>query len=551
MLKQLHIANYTVVDQLDIDLEGGMTVLTGETGAGKSIMLDALGLCIGDRADPKAIRPGSKRAEITATFSLEDAPEALQWLLTRELEAVDDDCILRRVVSQEGRSRVYINGSPATLAQAAELGALLVDIHSQHAHQSLLRKSTQRALLDAFAGVTDLSLRVAEIAREWRQLNERLQSLSNQNDAAAARRDLLRYQVAELEELALGSNEIESLEAEQRALGNVGFVLESASAAIENCEASGDHLRRVLAEMGDQRHDSESVTNIRELINSADIQLSEAHQEISRYAESVDYEPERLREIESRLEAIYDMARKHRVLPEQLAERHVELEHELSGLGGDEEEVERLSDELLALSGRYKTDSAALSRARHEAAQELADRTMAVLEDLAMGGCSIELLLSPLDVGAHDPRGIEDIDFLVATNPGSAPAPLSKVASGGELSRLSLALQVVAADNATSPTMIFDEVDVGIGGGVAEIVGDLLCRLAGRVQVLCVTHLPQVAAKGHHHLRVRKIGNKTEVSTQLEVITDRERIDEIARMLGGVKITASTVAHAQEMLESA
>jgi len=548
MLKHIVIRDYAIVDALDIELEGGMTVITGETGAGKSIMLDALGLCVGDRADSRTVRPGAKRAEITAVFTLSDIPSASQWLKERELDDDADECILRRTVTADGRSKAFINGVPATLAETGELGELLVDIHSQHAHQSLLRKSHQRDMLDAFAGASELAQALAETAQQCERLTIEFERLANQNEADTARLELLRYQVNELEELGLQSAEIAILEAEQKQLANAGFLLESAGQAAEGCEVQSEEIRRLRGLMADERHNFAAVANIREMLSSAEIQLDEARSELTRYADGIELDPSRLAEVDQRLEAIYDLARKHRVMPERLFEHHLALNAELEGLDGGDERLDQLRAEIKNARAEYSKLASRLTNQRTKAAVEIADKVSSILSKLAMERCSIKIALTPHAPESYHPRGSEDVEFLISTNPGAEPGPLAKIASGGELSRISLALQVAAAENATVPTMIFDEVDVGIGGAVAEVVGDLLHHLSARVQVLCVTHLPQVAAKGDQHLQVSKAGDKNSVSTTLAALDTQSRISEIARMLGGMKITESTLAHAREML---
>ncbi len=551
MLKHIAISQYAIVEALEIDLSAGMTVITGETGAGKSIMLDALGLCVGDRADSKAVRPGAKRADVSASFDLSDAPAALAWLRARDLDSDDEQaCILRRTVSADGRSKAFINGAPSTLADCAELGALLVDIHSQHAHQSLLRKHTQRALLDDYAGASSIASEVADTARQWRELSERYIHLSGLSAEAAARRDLLNYQVGELDELALESAEIAKLEEEQKLLTNAEYILSTAGQVADDCEGQINQLTGLRQLMNDSRHGEQRVANIRELLSSAEIHLQEARAELESYAGHIELDPERLALIEARLTHIYDLARKHRVLPEALLDHQIKLQQELDAIDGDSTQLGTLQVDIATALSHYQKLSKKLSNARTTAAVTLADGVQKTLAQLSMDKCRFMAALTPLGADKPDPRGAEDVAFLISTNPASPPAPLNRVASGGELSRISLALQVCAANSATSPTMIFDEVDVGIGGAVAEVVGGLLLTLSEGVQILCVTHLPQVAAKGEHHLQVSKTGDDNSVSTQLEPLDEESRVEEIARMLGGVKLTESTRAHAREMLAS-
>ena len=547
MLINLSIKDYAVVDQLEVDLDAGMTCITGETGAGKSIMLDALGLCIGDRADSRAIRPGAARTDIAACFDVSHNTRAQVWLSERDLESAAD-CILRRTITAEGRSRAYINGSPATLSDCADLGQLLVDIHSQHAHQSLLRRPIQRSLLDTYAGAETLLVEVSETAQRWRVLQEEYSRLAGQTEESDARSALLTYQIEELEVLNPQPGELEALEAQHKLLANAAYIIDSANDIAAGCEAQRDQLARIVQLANDERMTGSATDNLRELLQSALIQLDEAQAETARFAASVELDPEGLRAAEGRLSALHDMARKHRAQPDALHELLATLQAELESLAGGTEELASLEEALGDTALAWRTHAKALSEQRRDAAVMLSQRVMETLTDLAMTKCVFEIALIPFKDDNPDPRGAEDIEFLIATNPGATPGPLNKVASGGELSRISLALQVVAADTATSPTMVFDEVDVGIGGGIAEVVGDLLRTLGERSQVLVVTHQPQVAAKGHQHLLVTKTGEDA-VHSELTLLAGAARIEEVGRMLGGAKLTDSTLAHAREMLE--
>ena len=547
MLINLSIQDYAVVDQLEVDLDAGMTCITGETGAGKSIMLDALGLCIGDRADSRAIRPGAARTDIAACFDVSLNTRAQVWLSERDLESAGD-CILRRTITAEGRSRAYINGSPATLSDCADLGQLLVDIHSQHAHQSLLRRPIQRSLLDTYAGAETLIVEVSETAQRWRLLQEEYSRLAGQTEESDARRALLTYQIEELEVLNPQPGELEALEAQHKLLANAAYIIDSANDIAAGCEAQRDQLARIVQLANDERMTGSATDNLRELLQSALIQLDEAQAETARFAASVELDPEGLRAAEERLGALHDMARKHRAQPDALHELLATLQAELESLAGGTEQLASLEEALGDTALAWRTHAKALSERRRDAAALLSKRVMETLTDLAMTKCVFEIALIPFKDDNPDPRGAEDIEFLIATNPGATPGPLNKVASGGELSRISLALQVVAADTATSPTMVFDEVDVGIGGGIAEVVGDLLRTLGERSQVLVVTHQPQVAAKGHQHLLVTKTGEDA-VHSELTLLAGAARIEEVGRMLGGAKLTDSTLAHAREMLE--
>jgi DNA repair protein RecN (Recombination protein N) len=550
MLTHISISNYTIVSSLEMEFTRGMTIITGETGAGKSIMLDALGLCLGDRADPKAVRHGCDRAEITASFDTATIPQATAWLQERDLHT-GDECLLRRVITTEGRSRAYINGSTSTLQDCAELGAILIDIHSQHAHQSLLRKPVQRQLLDAYADHLPLTRQLEQTASDWLRSRRELALLTGARDEQTARAQLLAYQVEELDELALQKGELIALEQEQKLLANAEQILESAHAAMELCDSQESGTHQALQLLSDDAHVGEIAANARDLLDSAAIQLSEARGELQHYIDGVEIDPQRLDQVQRRLEAIYDVARKHRVLPEEIMALHLQLREELQGLADGGQRITRLEQELSELAQRYARDADKLGKQRRRAAKKLVKAASGLLADLAMGQCQLEINLLARDCDDPHPHGREDIEFLISTNPGAPPQPLGKIASGGELSRISLAIQVVTASTGTVPSMVFDEVDVGIGGAVAEVVGKLLRSLAGQAQVLCVTHLPQVAAQGHQHLRVTKTSDDNSVQARLERLQGDDKVQEIARMLGGVKMTRQTLAHAREMLEGA
>jgi DNA repair protein RecN (Recombination protein N) len=547
MLLHLAIQDYAVVNHLELDLASGMTCITGETGAGKSIMLDALGLCIGDRADSKAIRPGETKTDITACFDVSRNTRAKIWLAARDLEATGE-CLLRRTITAEGRSRAYINGTPATLSDCADLGQLLVDIHSQHAHQSLLRRPTQRSLLDSYAGAEALIVEVSDLAQQWRLLEEEHTRLLGRTEESDARRELLTYQIAELATLNPLPGELAQLEKQHKLQTNAAFIIETANDITTGCETQRDQLARLVQLANDERMSSDSTTNLRELLQSALIQIEEAQAETAGFAEGIELDPEGLRASEERLGALYDLARKHRVAANALPDLLATLQMELDSLAGGSAQLVQIEQQMSDAALTWRDRAALLSAKRREAATALGKRVMGTLGQLAMHKCIFEIALIPFSDARPDPRGAEDVEFLIATNPGASPGPLSKIASGGELSRISLALQVVAADTATAPTMIFDEVDVGIGGGVAEIVGELLHTLGSRSQVLAVTHQPQVAAKGNHHLLVTKEG-ADEVYSTLSLLKGEARIQEIGRMLGGAKLTDNTLAHAREMLE--
>ncbi|MDD0844641.1 DNA repair protein RecN [Pseudomonas sp. Gutcm_11s] len=554
MLVHLSIHNYAIVEHLDLELQRGMSVITGETGAGKSIMLDALGLALGDRADSGVVRPGSDKADILASFDLEDIAEARAWLAERDLDN-DGPCILRRVITSEGRSRGYINGAPCPLGDLKALGELLIDIHSQHEHQSLLKPDTHRRLLDEYAGSQELARQVQLAAQRWRQTRQELQRLSSSGDEQRARHQLLSYQLEELENLALGDNELEQLEQEHKALSNSEQLLGACRQVLELCSESdaGNVLSALTASLNRLGGfaDQPALGEATNLLASAQIQVEEAVGELNRFIDHFDADPQRQQFLEERLDAIYGLARKHRVQPFELAELQQRLLEELEGLNADDEAVERLGEELAAYSRHYQEKAGELSALRQQAATRLAAAVQEEMQALGMPGgrFNIELMAGSSD--EPQPQGLEQVEFLVSANPGQPLKSLAKVASGGELSRISLAIQVITAQTSRVPTLVFDEVDVGIGGPTAEVVGQLLRRLGERGQVLTVTHLPQVAAQGHQHLFVHKARGKDSTQTAVANLAPEGRVEEIARMLGGVDLTEESLAHARKMVTKA
>lgn len=555
MLVHLSVHNYAIVEHLDLELQRGMTVISGETGAGKSIMLDALGLALGDRADSSVVRQGADKADILASFDLADIPDAQAWLAARDLDN-DGPCILRRVITAEGRSRGYINGSPCPQGDLKALGELLIDIHSQHEHQSLLKPDTHRRLLDEYAGAQELARQVHLAAQRWKQTRQTLDRLSNASDEQRARHQLLSYQLEELENLALGERELEQLEQEHKNLANAGQLLGACQQVMELCSendagnvlsALTSSLQRLTAFQGQSGALGEAVN----LLASAQIQVEEAVGELNRFIDHFDADPQRQQALEERLDAIYSLARKHRVQPAELPELQQRLLSELESLNADDEAVERLGEELEAYARHYLEKAEELSRVRQAAATCLGEAVEDEIQRLGMPGGRFSVVLKPVAPGENPPHGLELVEFLVSANPGQPPRALAKVASGGELSRISLAIQVITAQTSRTPTLVFDEVDVGIGGPTAEIVGQLLRRLGERGQVLTVTHLPQVAAQGHNHLFVHKARGADETRTAVAELNGDARVEEIARMLGGVDLTEQSLAHARQMVSTA
>lgn len=555
MLVHLSIHNYAIVDHLDLELSAGMSAISGETGAGKSIMLDALGLCLGDRADSGVVRPGSDKADILASFDLADIPEARAWLAERDLDS-DGPCILRRVITAEGRSRGYINGSPCPQGDLKALGELLIDIHSQHEHQSLLKTDTHRRLLDEYAGSQELARQVQLAAQRWKQTRNELERISSQGDEQRARHQLLSYQLEELENLALGDNELEQLEQEHKALSNAESLLGACRQVLDLCSESdaGNVLSALTASLnrlGAFSGQGGALGEASNLLASAQIQIEEAVGELNRFIDHFDADPQRQQFLEERLDTIYTLARKHRIQPTELAALQQQLFEELEGLNADDEAGERLAEELAAYERHYQEKAAELSALRGNAAESLSAAVQQEMQALGMPGGRFSIQLQALENNEPNGNGLEAVEFLVSANPGQPLRGLAKVASGGELSRISLAIQVITAQTSRVPTLVFDEVDVGIGGPTAEVVGQLLRRLGERGQVLCVTHLPQVAAQGHQHLFVHKRRGEGATSTAVSQLDESGRIEEIARMLGGVDLTEESLAHARKMVTSA
>ncbi|MDO6443226.1 DNA repair protein RecN [Marinobacter sp. 2_MG-2023] len=550
MLTQLTVSNYAIAERVELQFGTGMTALTGETGAGKSIVLDALGLAMGGRADAGTVRHGAKRADITATFDVSGISEALQWLESHELDD-ESDCILRRVISKDGRSRAYINGQPCPLGHLKDLGGLLMDIHSQHQHQSLLRKETHRKLVDEFAGAEDLASQTREAWKSWNQIRGKLAERQQNAEESEARLQLLRYQVEELDRLALESSEQKQLEQEQEQLSQADAIMHSSHQAALLCtedETSAAGLvRQALQQLEQLPVAIPALADTIQMLNEAQIQISEAGDNLRHFVDDYEADPACLADVEERLSAIYQMARKHRINPEELPEFHERLSAELAELDGGEGSLEKLEAELEIQRKSFDKLAGELSEARAKAALELDQRIASELVQLSMPAVQFITQLHRNSQDEPAPHGLEEVEFLVSANAGQPARPLAKVASGGELSRISLAIQVVVAQTSTTPTLIFDEVDVGIGGGTAEVVGKLLRSLGDNGQVICVTHLPQVAAQCHQHLFVSKFTRQEATFSKIESLDDKGRISEVARMLGGVDMTEHTIAHATEM----
>jgi DNA repair protein RecN (Recombination protein N) len=549
MLRRLTIRDFVLVDRLELEFEAGFGTLTGETGAGKSILVDALAFALGERADASLIRSGAERAEVSAEFDLDGAPAAAEWLREHDLDA-DEGLLLRRVLDGNGRSRAYLNGSPATVQQLREVAESLVDIHGQHAHQSLLRGDAQRALLDTHAGLNPLLTQVTGAWRAWRELKTSLEAAAGGAEALLREREQLDWQVRELETLGFSADEWVTLNGEHKRLAHAASLVEGARFSLAilaegdtACEAQVDSVAHRLDGLAEY---DPALAEVAALLQSAQAELTEAISALRRYADRVELDPARLSEIERRIEAVLDCARKFRSTPEELPAMLARWQERLAALGeaADVAAIEARAAEARKL---YEQLAQRLSGERLKAAKALGGEVSRVMQQLALGGGQFEIALPAVEGG--NAFGLEQVEFRIAGLAGSESRSLAKVASGGELSRISLAIQVVTSQAASVPTLIFDEVDVGIGGGVAEVVGRLLRELGTERQVLCVTHLPQVAARANWQWQVAKGGENGQIRSRVAALDADGRVEEIARMLGGVEITAITRQHAKEMLE--
>ncbi|MBW2472461.1 MAG: DNA repair protein RecN [Deltaproteobacteria bacterium] len=555
MLTGLQIRDFAIVDVIDVEFTRGMTVLTGETGAGKSILVDAIGLVLGERGGSQVVRRGAKRAEFSAEFDLGDVPAARDWLCDQALDE-DDSCLVRRVVAADGRSRAFINGQAVTLQQLKALGELLLDIHGQHFHQSLVRRPVQRELVDFYGGLEDTRKATATAFAYWQGLKEELDRLHEADRDRASRLDLLAFQLGELEALALADGEIEGLLSEREKLRHGGRLAEGIGVAV--ARLTGDEDASAVQLLAEARRAVEALVDydpelqdIADLLENASIHIAEAGAGLERYAGSIDMDPGRRDWIEERLDAVHRIARKHRVEPDALPGLTEDLRREHAELGRAEERGQQLVHEAAAARAEFADKAAALSKARLKAAKAFSRAVAEAMAGLGMPGGRFEVALDALPEEQARPWGLDEIEFLVSANPGQPPMPLARVASGGELSRISLAIQVIASDGSAIPTMVFDEVDSGVGGRVAEMVGRRLQELGASRQVLCVTHLPQVASLADRHFRVSKMSDGKATRTGILALGQDERVEEIARMLGGVEITRKTLEHAAEMLAGA
>ena len=566
MLQQLHIRNFAIIENLDLDFQKGMTVITGETGAGKSIAIDALGLVLGDRADASFVKHGTKRSEIIASFDTSTLPEVHRWLEEQELDDYStgentntpsneqfSECIVRRTVSAEGGSKAYINGRPVPLQQLKSLSEKLIDIHSQHQHQSLLRQDTQRELLDNFGANQTLTNNVSVEYRKWHELNQQLKQLKANISERATRIDFLQFQITELHELCLVEDEWQSLEKNHKQLANAEEIENALNTSInllnDNENAISGQLAAAIHSLEPLIEFLPDIDNSIEALKSAAINIDETISDLRHQINDEEFDNEQFQAIEKRLSSLLDMSRKHRCKPQDLLQVQQNLENELSPLLNAEETLGNLEDDIEKAKVEYQKHAEKLSKKRITAAKKLKKSSEVILNNLGMN-CQFEALLIEPDNKLPSRHGNENILFSISTNPGTPLKPLSKVASGGELSRISLAIQVVTAQVTEIPSMVFDEVDVGIGGGVAEVVGKLLKDLGQNKQIICITHQAQVAAQGDTHWLVKKKNTKKGVTTDIVTLEKTDRQTEIARMIGGLELTKATHQHAKEMLNN-
>lgn len=553
MLTNLSVRHLAVVDDLELTFKNGMTSLTGETGAGKSMLVDAMSLVLGDRADSKMIRHGCDRAEVAASFDISSNTPLAQWLISQELDD-DEQCHLRRTISNDGRSRAYINGRTVSLNQLRSVSELTIDIHGQQAHQSLVRPETQRILLDTVANTKPLLTQLSQAYKKWQSTKQQLAEIQQQTQDRAARIDLLNYQISELEPLDLSDNTVQRLLLDQQQLAHASQLISTIESGLYNLfdqdhGAAYSAISGLLTSLEKLQDIEPRFNNLIEVLNSCLIQLDESANDMRHYLDSSDLDPARLEEVETQLSTLHNLARKHHVEIEALPAHYQQLCDELARLSSQNQQHEQLQQDLIAQQKSCQDLCKNISKKRHKAAIPLAEQITQSIQQLAIPAGRIEFIITPLANDHFTETGADQIQLLVSTNPGQLAGPLGKVASGGELARISLAIQVVTAGSRSVPTLVFDEVDVGIGGGIAEIVGNHLRKLASTQQVICITHLPQVAAQAHQQLQVSKQHTANSTYIEINELSREQRIEEIARMLGGVNLTEKTRLHAEEMLE--
>ncbi|WP_019274184.1 DNA repair protein RecN [Vibrio coralliilyticus] len=554
MLAHLSVNNFAIVKSLQLELSHGMTTITGETGAGKSIAIDALGLCLGGRAEAGMVRQGEEKTEVSAAFSLENNIHATRWLEDNDL-LEGSDCILRRIINKEGRSRAFINGSPVPLSQLKTLGQLLINIHGQHAHHQLMKSDYQMAMLDQYAGHTNLLKGTRNAYQNWRQADNNLKQLKENSAANLAQKQLLEYQIKELNELSLGEDEYEELEQEHKRLSNSGELAATCQQAIEliyegeEVNALGI-LQSASSSLIQLAELDEALAELPNMLSEAIIQIEEANSELRGYLDNIDVDPARMAFVEDRFSKVMSMARKHHVLPDELYQHHQDLLSQIEALDCSDEKLEELERAVEAKYQTFLTSAEKLHKSRCRYAKELNKLITASMHELSMEKAQFCIEVDK-QCTHPSPLGMDNVCFVVSTNPGQPMQPIAKVASGGELSRISLAIQVITAQKVDTPSLIFDEVDVGISGPTAAVVGKMLRKLGESTQVLCVTHLPQVAGCGHQQLFVAKQTKAGKTETQMHTLDNEQRVSELARLLGGSEITESTLANAKELLIAA
>ncbi|MEZ8724433.1 DNA repair protein RecN [Vibrio pomeroyi] len=554
MLAHLSVNNFAIVKSLQLELSKGMTTITGETGAGKSIAIDALGLCLGGRSDAGMVRQGEEKTEVSAAFLLENNLHATRWLEDNEL-LDGGECILRRTISKEGRSRAFINGSPVPLSQLKSLGQLLINIHGQHAHHQLMKSDYQMAMLDQYAGHLNLLKSTRNAYQAWRQADNHLKELRENSQQNQAQKQLLEYQIKELNELSIGEEEYEELEQEHKRLSNSGELASTCQQAIEliyegeevnalGILQSANHSLIQLADL------DERLAELPNLLSEAIIQIEETNSELRSYLDSIDVDPARMAYVEERFSKVMSMSRKHHVLPEELYKHHQDLLQQVEALDCSDEKLDELANEVENQYQSFVAKSEKLHKSRARYAKELNKLITQSMHELSMEKAQFAIEVN--NTNTHpSPLGMDNVTFIVSTNPGQPMQPIAKVASGGELSRISLAIQVITAQKVDTPSLIFDEVDVGISGPTAAVVGKMLRTLGESTQVMCVTHLPQVAGCGHQQLFVAKSTKSGKTETQMHTLDEQQRVSELARLLGGSQITESTLANAKELLIAA
>lgn len=556
MLSQLTIQHFAIVQFLELEFHQGMTTITGETGAGKSIAIDALGLCLGSRADANMVRVGTEKAEVNARFNLNDTPNAQNWLKNNDLEdslSDNNECLLRRIITKEGRSRAYINGTPVPLSQLKSLGQLLVNIHGQHAHQSLLKNEIQLSIIDEYAGHHALLQKVKDTYQGWHFLNKQLKQQQLNQQEKQARKQLLEYQIVELDEFSLRENEFQTIEQEHKRLANSGALQEACQISL-NQLIDGEEfdslslLRKSVSLLSAQIDNDIDLQAIVSNLQEAVIQIEEASYELRHFNDNLELDPEQFQELETRMSDALALARKHQVQPELLYNHHQKLAKEYKQLHNSDAQIEQLSADLRQAQNDYFTHAQKLSQSRLRYSKEISRKVTESIQKLNMESGQFHVALTQNESKQLSPIGIDSIEFQVSTNAGQSLQDLGKVASGGELSRIGLAIQVIISQHVSTPTLIFDEVDVGISGATAAVVGKLLRGLGENTQIFCVTHLPQVAGNGHQQMFVDKHSDGKTTNTTMIKLNNQARINELARLLGGNTITERTLANAQELL---